>query len=67
MTGICTPECGYVEHEAIAILQDLIAELRDWAEESLEHDGKVDWRLVGRRTNVLADRAEVRLKKLNDE
>lgn len=28
MTGICTPECGYVEHEAIAILQDLIAELR---------------------------------------
>ena len=33
--GVCTPDCGYVQHEAVAgcaevavILQDLIAELK---------------------------------------
>ena len=27
--GACTPDCGWVAHEAVAILTDLIAELRE--------------------------------------
>ncbi len=52
MAGICTPECGYVEHEAIAILQDLIAELRGYRH---------------RARNDMADHYEQRLREVLGE
>ena len=54
--GACTPDCGYVQHEAVAILQDLIAESRAWL--AGEYHEPLVWML---------NRAERRLREVEDE
>lgn len=66
----CT-NCGeYSGHpcDERTILMDLISELRDHAEDVRPAgDKKVPWRIVANYLDGYADRAEARLKGLNDE
>ena len=63
---ICELDKDYADLRRI--LLDLIAELRDHAEDVRPAgDKKVPWRIVANYLDGYADRAEARLKGLNDE